>query len=168
MTTLYIDMEHNDRNTLFGIPTEPFWKLFLAVHDRTSDRGEFAEELEREILDYHVRSPKGTWAVGTEWAAGRVRKGWNGTPTSISVVNSSYYNRNNPPRPFQAGSKLLPQDTRSGVSCAYLKMVRRCAKFFGVDTEMITELPKVSKNKARLQSYFISRTTSCSSIRRVS
>ena len=155
MGIMTCNISYNDRDTMFGMPQETWWKLFLEVHDRAHDRRDFAEKLERELLDYHIRKSPTPWCVTMPKVV---------APTCIHVYNSHW--KDDPKTPFQHGGKLLARGWND--QCSYPRMVRRCAQFFGVDEDMIPNLPKRRQNKAELQAYFLSLTTSAAAIRRVS
>jgi hypothetical protein len=143
MTTLFLDTYDNNRQSLYGIPAEAFWKLFLSAHDVSSDRDDFASKLERSIIDWHCQ-----------------HRNIIGSPKEIKLVSWRWGKKCH--RSFRHKGHLIGEN-----QCSYPSMRRRCASFFGVSEDMIEDLPRASENKTDLQAYFLSREASKRRIYRV-
>jgi len=119
----------------FGFETEAFWKMFLECHDRNNNRGDFARDLEAQILLKHGMNPS-TSNLYTHWGFH-----WK----SVCPAQSPRY-----PTKWDC--------TRQ----TYYRLRQRCARHFGVDPEKIPMLPLRSpvaaiRKQAERREYFATR-----------
>ena len=171
MPDLLLYQNQNCRSELFGLPTDDFWKLFLRVHDRNDCRVAFGADLERELILAHSRVYQAV-AMGKygtrEWHNSRCNH--HTARIQVERVHWDYSGKQGTHTvDFQDDTgKILARSNWSGYACQYGKLRKRCAKYFGVDIDMLENLPKPSQNKGNRQAYFLNRKPRTTHIRNVS